>query len=165
MDVHLKIKGYVKQSINVSVGSLNTYEKSDKLNDSQALLGGYLGLENDSYRLSVSYDINKNSTIKTQRYMLNFDYRFQDIQNYKPFLGFALGGAYNEYTIQNRKIEFSNAVFSVHSGFEYLYDDKNSIEVLLEYSLMSNQDNSFVTFDFKDQSMFLIRLGLKFTFF
>ena len=137
----------------------------------EPFIGGYIGIQNSFYRLSISYDVNYYSDIQLQRYLLGFDFMIGDKNAFRPMVGFGVGVAESKYTINTKNIDHSNGVLAFRTGVEYTIDADQSLELLVEYSYMldslgSNYYDSvdFTSYNVKDQQAIMLRVGYSFEF-
>ncbi len=162
-------------SISTQITVDSTDSTLDKSNYSFAdiapFIGGYIGLQNSYYRLSVSYDINYYSEIQLQRLLFNFDYRLGKQDKFRPVIGLGVGAAESKYEINGKTIDHSNGVLVFRTGTHYTIDAHHSLELLLEYSYMLDSRGSsyytedvFTSYNVGDQQVIMLRLGYSFTF-
>ncbi|MDA3946361.1 MAG: hypothetical protein PF439_06745 [Helicobacteraceae bacterium] len=134
-------------------------------------IGGYIGLQNSLYRLSISYDINYYSEIQLQRFLFNLDYRLGAQNDYKPVIGFGIGAAESKYEINSKTIDHSNGVLVFRTGTLYTIDTDHSLELLLEYSYMLDSlgssyytKDAFTSYNVEYQQVIMLRFGYNFEF-
>ncbi len=137
----------------------------------QPFIGGYIGIQNSYYRLSISYDVNYYSDIQLQRYLLGFDFMIGDKDGFRPMLGFGIGVAESRYEINKKELCHSNGVLAFRAGTEYTIDVDQSLEFLVEYSYMLDSIGTsyydgvdFTTYNVKDQQAIMLRVGYSFEF-
>lgn len=144
--------------------------QSFNLNNSALTLGGMVGVQNDYYRFSFSYDINNDADIQMRRALINFDFKIGEKDSFRPMLGFGVGVATNTYDINSKKVKQGNGVLSFRAGTEYVFDKTNSLEILLEYSyLMTNglgksfyEGSDFTTYNIREKDDITLRVGYNF---
>jgi len=142
------------------------------IDNTDALLGGYVGVQNSYYRFSLSYDLTNSSELELERFLLNFDFMIGDKDGFRPMLGFGIGPTISEYTLDNRIISQSKGVIVFRAGTEYSINRQNSFEVLLEYSHMLDSVGSksysdgtdFTSYKIESQHGIMLRIGYNFEF-
>ncbi|MBU0631912.1 hypothetical protein KKA17_04640 [bacterium] len=166
--------GISQNSSKVDIESTNSAknEKSFNFDNTDVLIGGYIGVENSYYRLSLSYDINNDPDVQVQRALLNFDFKIIEKKGLRPMVGFGVGVAMSSYNPYGKNIKDDNGVLAFRAGTEYRVDESNSIEILLEYShtLTSGigksyyEGSDFTTYDLSKQNSVILRIGYNFLF-
>lgn len=166
--------GVSKSSHTTEIESTNTAidAQSFHYDNNVAFIGAMLGIQNDYYRFSLSYDINNDSDLELQRALMNFDFKLYQRDGFRPMLGFGVGVAMNSYNINNKTINQDNGVLTFRAGTEYSIDKSNSIEILLEYSYtMTNsvgksfyEGSDFTTYNITDQNAIMLNIGYNFQF-
>lgn len=166
--------GISKASSITEIESTNSAidDQSFQYDNNVAFIGAMIGIQNDYYRFSFSYDINSDSDIELQRALMNFDFKIGDKDSFRPILGFGVGIAMSAYNINNKTVKQDNGLLAFRAGTEYSIDKLNSIEILLEYSyVMTNsigksfyEGSDFTTYNLKDKDDFILRIGYDFEF-
>jgi len=137
-----------------------------------AAVGGFVGVTNDYYRFSFSYDITSDPDIALQRGLMNFDYMFEMRHNVKYLFGVGFGVAMCAYDINKKHIKQSKGLVAGRVGFQYHLQNQDSVEMMLEYSqaIINNlgksfyETNDFSTYDIKKLQGVWLRVGYNFLF-
>ncbi len=166
--------GASKTSTTTEIESTNSAIDGDSFNydTSVAFIGAMIGVQNDYYRLSLSYDINSDSDLELQRALMNFDFMIGEKEGFRPILGFGVGVAMCSYDINSKNIKQDSGLLAFRAGTEYSINKSNSIEVLLEYShVITNslgksfyEGSDFTTYNIKDKDDIMLRIGYNFGF-
>ncbi len=145
--------------------------RSYRFRNTDPFIGGLIGIQNSYYRLSLSYDINSDSDIRLQRYLLDFDFKIGNQNRFRPVAGFGVGVSSSRYKVDGKKIDQNNGLLVFRAGAEYRIDKDNALEFLLEYAHMldaggSNYYNGtdFTTYTIGEQHAVMFRAGYNFTF-
>ena len=161
----------VLSGIEVDSTDITLDGKAYDIDKTEAFFGGYLGLQNSHYRFSISYDVNNNSDLRLERLLINFDYKIGAKDAFRPMIGFGVGASNSSYIIDGRDISQDKGVIALRGGTEYFINDHHSVEFLLEYAYMLDSgsgdafyDDEFTTYDIKDQSNIILRIGYTFAF-
>ena len=166
--------GISQASSRIDIKSTNSSLDAQRFSfdNTNAVIGGYIGVENSYYRLSFSYDINNDPDVELQRALMNFDFKFGEENGFRPLVGFGVGVAKSSYDIYQKTIKDENGVLAFRAGAEYRLDQSNSIEVLLEYSYILTSGagesfydgNDFTTYTINKQNSITLRIGYNFEF-
>ncbi|MGB5965881.1 MAG: hypothetical protein WBF77_06480 [Sulfurimonadaceae bacterium] len=166
--------GVSKTSSVITIESTNDIidGASFSYDSTNGLIGGAVGIQNSFYRLSLSYDIDSNTDVKLQRALLNSDFKFYEQDGFKPLVGFGVGVAMSAYAVNQKNIKQDNGVLALRTGAEYVVDESNSLEFLLEYSYILTsktgvsyyEGSDFTTYNIKKQNTAMLLMGYSFEF-
>ncbi len=164
--------GASQTSTTTEIESTNSAIDGDSFNydNSVVFLGAMIGIQNDYYRLSLSYDANSDSDLELQRALMNFDFMIGEKEGFRPMLGFGVGVAMCSYDINNKNIKQDNGLLAFRVGSEYILNESSSLEILLEYSYsITNsigksfyEGSNFTTYNIKDKNDIMLRIGYNF---
>lgn len=146
--------------------------QSYSYNNLVAFIGGMIGIQNDFYRLSLAYDINSDKDIQMQKVLMNFDFKIGEKDSFRPIVGFGVGVAMNSYDINYKTIKQDNGLLVCRTGTEYILDESNSLEFLLEYSYVVTNNtgksfyegDDFTTYNIKDKDDISFRIAYNYEF-
>ncbi len=166
--------GVSQASTTTEIESTNSAIDGKKLNydNNVALLGAIIGLQNNYYRFSFSYDVNNDQDLELQRALMNFDFMIGEKEGFRSMLGFGVGVAMSSYDINSKNIKQDNGLVAFRVGTEYIINESKSIEILLEYAyLITNsigksfyEGTDFTTYNIKNRNDIILRIGYNFEF-
>ncbi len=137
----------------------------------QPLIGAFVGLGNDRYRVGIAFDYRHDDSLSMQRLLFNADVRLPYGENIHPLLGVGIGAVNSRAKIDNRTVSFDNGTYTLRGGMEYRYDIRQAFECLIEYSRFLNAGSDtyvteevFTSYDLREQNSFFLRLGYTYRF-
>jgi len=161
--------GSSSSSIDITSTTTSTVETKKRIKNSTLTTGVMLGLENNIYRTSITYDVTNASYVDQKRLLFNFDFKIPVEGTLTPVLGLGIGSVNSEYGLNGRYIQNSNGVISLRLGTDYLLSEQKSLVLLLEVTktISSSSDNymedsTFTSYEIVKQSSYSIRLGYNF---
>lgn len=136
------------------------------------MIGSFIGVENSYYRFGLSYDINNDKDVRLERLLINFDFTLSKEKGLNPLIGVAIGATTSKYYINQKKIKQNNGVYVLRVGGQYILDNLNNIDILIEYSHLNTnnigksylQNDVFTTYNIVKKNDILLRIGYNFVF-
>lgn len=131
----------------------------------------FLGLENDIYRISVSFEGFSSDDISMQQLIFGFNYKFLQGKKLHPMLGFGIGAAESTVKTLHEKISFSNGIYTLNAGVEFRHNDHHAIEVMTRYFRFLNSgsgtqftETEFTSYNLHEQNGISVQLGYTYRF-
>ena len=156
----------------VRVSSTRAEEDGRRIGTDAVLPRGglFVGIENDRYRIDVSYDRAGNGDLRTERLLFNADFRFGGEHPLHPLLGIGVGQTDSRFDVPGRTLTFTNGTWALRGGLEYRKGGHYAT-LLAEYSRFLNagsdsylSDDTFTSYDLDEQHSFFIGLQYHYRF-
>lgn len=139
--------------------------------DVRPLIGAFVGLGNDRYRIGVAFDYRHGGSLSMQRLLFNADFILPYGRKIHPLIGAGIGAVDSRAKIDNRTVSFDNGTYTLRGGMEYRYDTHQAFECLMEYSRFLNTgsdtyvtEDVFTSYDLHEQNSIFLRLGYTYRF-